>query len=210
MVQARPQTDHALKTARLPLMKSALVAAALVFGLGCARAESIADQRFDDRIQLANTDLLLNGVGLRAVAWFKAYAAGLYLAERVATADRAVAAKGPKRVQIKMLVDAPAEEFAKAFNIGIRRNTTAAEQATMGPEMAQFDRLIDEIGTVKKGDVINLDLLPARGVVMSVNGSERGKPIANELLYAGILRIFIGERPVDRKLKDGLLGQKPT
>jgi len=200
--------------ARFATPKALVAAAALCLGLltgpAPAGAVTIADQRFDDRISLANTDLVLNGVGLRAVAWFKAYAAGLYLSEKAATADRAVGAKGPKRVQIKMMVDAPAEEFAKAFNIGIRRNTSAADQAKMTAEMAQFDRLIDDIGAVKKGDVINLDFLPARGVVMSVNGSERGKPIANDLLYAGILRIFIGDLPVDRKLKDGLLGQKPT
>jgi len=200
--------------ARSATPKALFAAAALCFGLLAgsvpAGAVTIADQRFEDRISLANTDLVLNGVGLRAVAWIKGYAAGLYLAERAETAERVVAVKGPKRVQIKMMLDVKAEEFAKAFNVGIRRNTSAADQAKMAAEMVQFDRLIDDIGAVKKGDVINLDFLPARGVVMSVNGSERGKPIANDLLYAGILRIFVGDLPVDRKLKDGLLGQKPT
>ena len=199
---------------RLTSPRALFAAAALCLGLAGSplpgHAETIADQRFDDRISLANTELVLNGVGLRAVAWIKGYAAGLYLAEKAATAERVVAVKGPKRVQIKMMLDVKAEEFAKAFNVGIRRNTSAAEQAKMSAEMAQFDKLIDDIGAVKKGDVINLDFLPARGVVMSVNGTERGKPIANEGLYAGILRIFIGDLPVDRKLKDGLLGQKPA
>ena len=181
----------------------------LVLPLGAAAAK-IADQTFADRITLGNTELLLNGVGVRAVAWFKGYAAGLYLAEKAATPAQVVAVKGPKRVQLKMLIDVDAKEFTKAFNVGIRRNTSADEQARMGDEMTQFDHTIDAIGAVKKGDVINLDFVPARGVVMTVNGAERGKPINNELLYAGILKIFIGELPVDRKLKDGLLGARPA
>ena len=197
----------------LRALRRSLVAVAsitiLVLPLGAAAAK-IADQTFADRITLGNTELLLNGVGVRAVAWFKGYAAGLYLAEKAATPAQVVAVKGPKRVQLKMLIDVDAKEFTKAFNVGIRRNTSADEQARMGDEMTQFDHTIDAIGAVKKGDVINLDFVPARGVVMTVNGAERGKPINNELLYAGILKIFIGELPVDRKLKDGLLGARPA
>ena len=55
-----------------------LVAGCLPWPLG-AQAAVIEGQHFDDRIRLADTELVLNGVGLRAVAWLKGYAAGLYL-----------------------------------------------------------------------------------------------------------------------------------
>ena len=54
------------------------IAVLLLLASFAAPAARIADQNFDDRARLADTDLVLNGVGLRAVAWLKAYAAGLY------------------------------------------------------------------------------------------------------------------------------------
>ena len=57
------------------------------------------------------------------------------------------------------------------------------------------------------GDFVDLDWLPARGLVLSVNGKPRGEPFAGEAFYAAILKIFIGADPVDENLKAGLLGQ---
>jgi len=63
------------------------------------------------------------------------------------------------------------------------------------------------LAVLKKGDVIDLDWLPGRGFVLSVNGKAKGEPFVGEAFYAAILKIYIGERPVDKKLKAGLLGQ---
>ena len=43
-------------------------------------------QPFERRVVVAGAELRLNGTGVRAVAWFKGYAAGLYLTRRAATA----------------------------------------------------------------------------------------------------------------------------
>jgi len=58
--------------------------------------------------------------------------------------------------------------------------------------------------------VVNLDFLPGKGLVMTLNGARRGQPIPGEDLYAGVLKIFLGELPVDKKLKAGLLGAAPS
>lgn len=183
----------------------ALMLPAVPFGVQAAR---IDDQTFDDRIRIADTDLVLNGVGLRAVAWLKGYAAGLYLIERAGTPAAVLAQKGPKRVQLRMMVDADAAEFVKAFDKGMRRNHSAAEHAALQDRMLQFDRSIAALGALKKGDVIDLDWLPAHGLRLALNGRERGEAIPGEDLYAGLLKIFIGRDPVDAKLKAGLLGAR--
>lgn len=192
-----------MPTPRLP--RRLFVVMLLLTAAG-AQAARIDDQSFDDRIRIADTELLLNGVGLRAVAWLKGYAAGLYLVEKAGTPAGVLAQKGPKRVQLKMMVDADAAEFVKAFDKGMRRNHTAAEQAVLRERMVQFDRSVAALGALKKGDVIDLDWLPERGLMLSLNGRERGETIPGEDLYAGMLKIFIGRDPVDAKLKAGLLG----
>ena len=186
-------------------LKRLLLIPLLCVSLG-ASAARIGGESFDELIRLADTDLVLNGVGLRAVLMFKGYAAGLYLVRKGRTTEQVLAVKGAKRVQLKMLIDVEAKEFVKAIDVGMRRNSTEAEQLAMKDRIAQFDSNIGLIGTVKKGDVINLDFIPAKGLVLTLNGKPRGEPIPGEDLYAGVLKIFIGELPVDKKLKAGLLG----
>ena len=171
------------------------------------QAASIEGQHFDDRIRLADSELVLNGLGLRAVAWFKGYAAGLYLGQKVQTAEAALATPGPKRVRMKMLVEVESKEFAKAFEKGMKRNLTPAQREALADRIDRFDRTVLALGVLKKGDAVDLDWVPARGLVLSVNGQPQGEPVAGEAFYAAILKIFIGSDPVDKKLKAGLLGQ---
>ena len=178
----------------------------LCLATGSVRAAVIEGQHFDDRLSLADAELVLNGMGLRAVAWLKGYAAGLYVAQRATTPAAVLAQKGPKRVQMRLMVDVPSAEFVKAFDKGIQRNHDEAEQAALRDRGARFDQLVASLGQLKKGDVVDLDYLPARGLVLSLNGKPRGDAIPGEDFYAALLKIFIGRVPVDARLKAGLLG----
>jgi hypothetical protein len=40
-----------------------------------------------------------------------------------------------------------------------------------------------------------------------VNGQPRGKPIPGDDFYRALLRIWLGDKPVDGDLKKGMLGQ---
>lgn len=168
----------------------------------------IAGVRFEPRAQLAGQALQLNGTGLRAVAWFKGYAAGLYLARPAATADDALAQPGAKRLQMRLLVDVPIGEFVKAFHKGVERNTPPAQHAGLAERMATFDGLLRPLGKVRKGDLVNLDLVPGQGMLFWLNGRQLGAAIPGDDFYAALLRIFLGDHPVDDKLKDGLLGRR--
>ena len=168
----------------------------------------IAGVRFDPVVQLAGQALRLNGTGLRAVAWLKCYAAGLYLARPAADAEAAVAQAGAKRLQLRLLVDVPVDEFVKAFHKGVERNTPADQQAALADRMARFDAQLRPLGQVSKGDLVNLDLMPGLGLLCWHNGRQLGPAIPGDDFYAALLRIFLGERPVDDALKAGLLGRR--
>lgn len=168
----------------------------------------VEGQAFARRVPVAGSELLLNGTGVRAVAWFKGYAAALYLPSRATTAAQAVAMSGPKRLQLVMLQKVPAEEFVKAFRKGLQRNTPEAELPRLSARMLQFEAAVAALGTVHKGDVVNLDFEPGRGMAFSLNGTLRGGAIAGEDFYAALLRSFVGDKPYDRELRAGLLGQR--
>jgi Chalcone isomerase-like len=169
----------------------------------------IAGVAFDHTARVDSQDLRLNGVGTRTVAWFTGYAAALYLAQPAITPAQAMGGAGPKRLQMRMLVDVSVEEFIKAFHKGVGRNMPAAQQPALAEPMAQFDAILRGVGQVKKGDVINLDFVPAKGLVIAVNGLVRGQPVPGADHYAALLSVFLGDRPVDDKMKIGLLGGKP-
>ncbi len=185
-----------------------LTAAFACTALNCPAAAPVQfeGQAFDTTLRLAGAELVLNGVGLRAVAWFKGYVAALYLPGRATTPAQVLAGTGPKRLQLRMLQDVPAAEFVKAIDKGFARNTPAAQHPVLADRRQQFDAQVQALGQVKKGDVVDLDFLPGRGLVFTHNGQPRGEAIAGDDFYAALLLIFLGERPVDDRLKAGLLG----
>jgi len=198
-----------MKPIRFQLTR-ALSAAALALLLGAsapapAHAASIEGQHFDDAITLARTPLQLNGVGLRGVAFIRAFVVGLYVEHPSTEPAKLIEADGPKRVAIRMLMDAPIDVFVTAITNGVKKNTTPDEQAAMADRVARFQANVNAVGEVHVGDRIDLDYLPKKGLVFSFNGRERGTAIAGDDLYRAILKMFVGERAVDKKLRQGLL-----
>ena len=63
------------------------------------------------------------------------------------------------------------------------------------------------LGQAKSGEVIALDFVPDSGTRVLVNGAAKGKPIPDEGFYRAILKVWLGDKPVDADLKRGLLGQ---
>jgi hypothetical protein len=62
------------------------------------------------------------------------------------------------------------------------------------------------VGETKKGDVINFDYTPEGGTRITVNGQPRGTAIPGHDFNAAVMRIWLGDKPVDEGLKKGMLG----
>jgi hypothetical protein len=117
-----------------------------------------------------------------------------------------VAAPGPKRIEILMLRAASAKDFNRALIGGIRKNAAPEEWNRLQERVKLMEDAINAIGTVREGDRITLDLDPARGMLLGLNGHLRAEPIAGFDFFAALLRIFVGANPVDERLKKALLG----
>ena len=188
---------------------------------GFAQAFRFEDQEFDDGLQMAGSELVLNGVGKRAEAFVRAYAAGLYMTARATTPETVLLVPGPKRLQIRMLLDlgrsipiginsVDAEEFVKAVNVGVARNCSEAERSALTERLPLFTQILHSIGKVKKRDLINIDYLPGQGTLVFVNDKQWGQAVPGADLYAALLKVFVGDLPIDKRLKAGLLGQSTS
>ncbi len=167
-----------------------------------ALGAEVAGVKLEEQIQPGN--LVLNGAGLRKRLFFKVYAIGLYLPKKTGNAEAAVASPGPKRVAIHMLRDVGADTFTEALADGIRANHSDAEAQALEPRVKQLGAVIAEIKEAKKGMAIALDWSGETRLL--VNGKPVGRPIAGEDFYRALLRIWIGDKPVQDDLKKALLG----
>jgi hypothetical protein len=183
----------------------ALALFALCLALDVQAAE-VAGVKLDDRAKVGSAELALNGAGVRKRAFFSVYAIGLYLPDRKPGAADAIGSAGAKRVAIHMLRDVDAATFTEALVDGMRPNHDEAAMKTLEPRIAELSAIMNELKEAKKGMAVLLDWQPGAGTLVSVDGKARGKPIAGEDFYRALLRIWIGERPVQDDLKKALLG----
>ena len=172
-----------------------------------AFGSDVAEVKIEEKDRLSNIELTLNGAGLRKRAFFQVYAIGLYLPEKTASAADAIAAPGPKRVAMHMLRDVGADQFGGALTDGMKDNLGEAEMKAMQPRIQQLLAAMNEMKEAKKGMRITLDWVPAAGTQLTVDGKPTGAPIAGDDFYRALLKIWLGERPVQDDLKKALLGE---
>ena len=194
--------------ARRSILKSAAAAAVLALTALPSFAADVAGVKFDDTVTVNGATLKLNGAGLRTKVIFKVYALGLYLPEKKSTVAEILAAEGPRRVKIVVLRELTSEEFGKAFMAGLNDNTDAAERAKLVPQTKQFGEMFAMFPALKKGDVLTVDWIPGTGSQVMLNGKNVGGVLPDVAFYNAILRIWLGDKPVDSSLKPQLLGEK--
>jgi hypothetical protein len=165
----------------------------------------VAGVRIDDQTRVGNAEVVLNGAGLRKRLFLQVYAMGLYLPKKTANAAEAIGGEGPKRAAIHMLRDVGAATFSEALAEGIRENHTEAEAKALEPRLKALGDIIAEVKEAKKGMAIMLDWTGAATQVV-IDGKPAGKPIAGADFYRALLRIWLGDKPVQDDLKKALLG----
>jgi hypothetical protein len=175
---------------------------------GVAHALEVAGVEFPARIEVApsRAPLVLCGAGIRRFFLFDVYAVGLYLAERPAGAEAAIAAPGPKRVAIQTLRDVDAADFVEAFETNLRANHDEAALRALAPEIARFEAIFASLEVIRTGMRVSIDLVPGSGTVVSIDGAPRGAAIPGDAFFAALLRNWLGLHPVSAELKRALLG----
>lgn len=189
------------------VVAGACLSVGLVLSHGAIAAD-VAGVKVDETVNLANQELKLNGAGIRFKAIFKVYVAALYLSEKKSTVQDVLAAPGARRISITMLRGVSSEEFGQSFMSGMQNNSDRAEKAKVINQMLKFGELFASIPELKKGDVLVTDWIPGTGTVISVNGKRVTEPLPDIAFYNALLKIWLGEKPADNKLKKQMLGDK--
>lgn len=187
-------------------MAALCVMASLVHLKAAAQGVELSGVRYEPVIQVASQPLMLNGAGIRYKAVFKVYAAGLYLSSKASTPEAVLTQAGPKRLHISMLRDIDANELGRLFTRGLEDNAPREEFSRSINGLLRMGEIFSTKKRMSAGETISVDWMPGAGTVIRINGVQTGEPIKEREFYNALMRIWLGPSPVDRLLKDALLG----
>lgn len=190
-------------------MGMAMPALLLVLAAGPLQAMDIEGFKLDEQVTVdgGKTQLLLNGAGVRyKMALVKVYVGALYLAAHRNDPEEIIRNPGAKRISMHVLADEiTAQEFIASLNNALAANHIPAELALIESRIRALNRLMATIGVLNKGAVVYLDYVPGNGTRVTINGQDKGS-IKGEDFFQALLRIWIGKKPVDGRLRDAMLG----
>jgi chalcone isomerase-like protein len=158
---------------------------------------------FNDTAPAGDLALPLRGTGvLNYMVFIKAYAAALYLPKDVD--PEKILGAAPKRLEIEYFHRISAPDFAAATSESIRRNRSPALFERLKPQIDAFNALYRDVAP---GDRYALSYVPDLGTTLSWNGQPLGTAHGEEIA-AALFGIWLGPSPLDRGLRQRLLGQK--
>ncbi len=183
---------------------------AVATGIPAARAVDIEGVKIDDKVVLASgvPELVLNGAGVRhKFAFIKVYIGSLYLTQKKTDNEAIFADPGPKRVSMNILSsEVTAQDLISSMNNALAVNLSPHELALIEKRIRDLNTMMSSVKAINKGSVVHLDYLPDVGTRVIVDGQER-ITIPGEDFFRAMLHIWIGNKPVDGRLRDAMLGK---
>jgi hypothetical protein len=162
---------------------------------------------FPERVVADGKTLVKNGEGLRTATIFnvKVYRAALYLPEKNGDAEKVLASPAPKRLEMRFFRDVSVADMRNAWDENFRENCT--EDCEMGRQ--ELEKVKSWMRDAKEGDVLAVDFRPD-GVKLAMNGETLGRTTGSAdggAFSRQLLGIWLGQRPPNGALKEGLLGR---
>jgi hypothetical protein len=161
-----------------------------------------------DTVSVNGVTLHLNGMGVRikSVAFIKVkvYVAGLYLATPSKNPAAILAADEPRQLVMHFLYkEVEAAKLVEAWREGFANNSAAALPALK----ARLDKFCALWPAMKSGETATLTYIPGQGTKVTIKGKEVGIIEGKDFADA-IFAVWLGPKPPNPELKQGLLGEK--
>jgi len=164
---------------------------------------TVAGVKLPDDIQLAGERLVLNGAGIRSKFFIKVYVGALYLRERSMAPDAILAMPGAKSMHMHMLYkEVSAEKIRDGWTDGFKANLSGPAFDRLQPRLRRFNALFPALHA---GEHVEMNYLPGTGTELRINGRLLGT-IEGADFFAALLTVWTGDKPADKALKRGLLG----
>jgi hypothetical protein len=166
-----------------------------------AQAKEHKGVNFPDEIKVGDTNLKLNGTGVRtAMSIISVYVAGLYVATPSTDTNTIVNEKSPKKIDMHFLMSLGKDKLKDGWDEGFFRNAEKSYSYR-----ADLNKFYDMLSNMKKGDRVQLTLFPDKTEIQVKD--EPVQTIVSPEFSKTMLKVYIANIP-DTGLKKGLLGLK--
>lgn len=156
---------------------------------------------FPDEYRIGQDTLTLRGTGLvRELFFIKVVTAALYVQDGTPV-EQALSDVG-KRVEMQSFRTIPADDFIREAEIALAENVPAATIDVLRPRLDQLHQAYEDL---KPGDRYAITYLPNSGTHLELNGKLRVS-IGGADFAAAYFEIWLGGKPIHKKLKAQLLG----
>ena len=161
----------------------------------------ISGVRFDDKIIVDGQLFKLKNVGLlRYKMVFKGYVAALYLGDGFSVKN--IFKDAPKRLELSYFWSIAAEDFGMAADKVLRRNESDLLLEKLN---SRVEKLHNAYQDVKPKDRYALTYIPEKGTTLTLN-SRPLITIKGADFARAYFAIWLGKKPLDKGLRDTLLG----
>lgn len=158
-----------------------------------------------DSVRVANTDLVIFGLGNAQELRTEVFMGALYLPANVKSIDEARDETVPKRMTLKILQDNWSNrEMVRKTKERIALNNARAVWQAQGQYILDFSAAFQE--SLRRGDRIDIDHVPGQGVKVYGNGTLL-KSLKSTSFFNLLLNAWIGDNPPAQSFKNGILGQ---
>ncbi len=183
-------------------MKKHLLALTLLFS-GLSNAAELKGIQVDDTLKYEDQAFVLNGLGLRLATFFniKVYVAGLYLPVKSQKADEILSQSGTKVLDMHMMRDLSQSKLSGAIMDGFKKACVQDECKMFLKQAEEFAALQPE---VKEGQRLRY-IFSTADIKIFLDDTKLGE-VKSTGFGTIMLKIWIGNNPPNKELKEGLLG----
>ena len=179
---------------------------AFLFIGSLASAVQLEGVRLPDQVRMPNgPELVLNGAGVREQSIFKVYVSALYLPSRTEDGEAIIMRVQPRRLALHFLRSVTAKQFTTSTNDALRDTLTSEERRPLAARIAQLNDFLETLPDVREGTEMLIDYLPKFGTTLRIDGKEQYR-IPGADFNQALMRVWLGDRPKDPKLKRAMLG----
>jgi hypothetical protein len=165
-----------------------------------AQEATCRDISFPRHLQVSDSDLTLNGLGVRKATFLKVnvYVAAYYVAQPGHDPKPLIESDAPQQLTLQFVRNVGVDDLRKAFLEGFERVPVAGLEERVA-------RLNTWMSDMKTGQRLTFVRLPHSGVQVTVNGVQKGV-IEGADFSRALISIWLGPTPPNPELQAGLLG----
>lgn len=166
--------------------------------------KTVGDVKVDAKLAVEGQNLTLNGAGVREKMFMDMYVGSLYVTKKATDGNAISAANEAMAIKLNIVSGLiTSEKMITAINEGFE-NSTGKKTAPLKAKIDKFKGFFKE--KINKKDIFIIVYVPGEGVSVYKNGTKKGTIDGLDFKKA-LFGIWLGNKPADDDLKDGMLGK---